>query len=221
MKKKVLAMILAASVIFSLCACNKEQPTQGETKKEAPTEVEEIEENGDDTENSGKDATSNNESPSVGEISVEGSGSVSENSECAIHVSVRPAGTKGKNWTDLLEVNVGDEVEYRIEYKNTSNEDQSDVMIRDSLPNNMEYVPGSTRLWNSKYTGVTLDQDDIVTSGLKIGTYAPNSNAIIRFNAKVVDKDLKCGSNTLVNWGQGTVNGALVQDYANVHLNKE
>lgn len=137
-----------------------------------------------------------------------------------IHLTVRPA-DKSKNWTDLLEVNVGDEVEYRIEYKNTSNEDQSDVMIRDSLPNNMEYVPGSTRLWNSKYTGVTLDQDDIVTSGLKIGTYAPNSNAIIRFNAKVVDKDLKCGSNTLVNWGQGTVGNVYLQDYANVHLDKE
>lgn len=115
MKKKVLAMILAASMIFSLCACSKEQPTQGETKKETPTEVEEIEENGDDTENSGKaDATSNNGSPSVGEISVEDSGNVSDNSEFTIHLSVRPAGTKGKNWIDLLEVNVGDEVEYQI-----------------------------------------------------------------------------------------------------------
>lgn len=222
MKKKVLAMILAASVIFSLCACNKEQPTQGETKKEAPTEVEEIEENGDDTENSGKDATSNNESPSVGEISVEGSGSVSENSECAIHVSVRPAGTKGKNWTDLLEVNVGDEVEYQIEYDNTSNETQHDVILRDYLPNNVEYIPGTTRLYNDLHDGDVYDSDRLFTDdGIHIGSYEAGINGYIRFNAKIVDKDLKCGSNTLVNWGQGWVGDQVVQDYANVHLNKE
>lgn len=139
-----------------------------------------------------------------------------------IKTSVRPAGTKGKNWTDLLEVNVGDEVEYQIEYKNTSDEDQYNVMLRNYLPNNIEYTPGSTRLWNSKYTGATIDQDDLVTEkGINIGAYGPGANAYVRFNARVVDKDLAEGSNTLVNWAQGWVEKSGVQDYANVHLWKK
>lgn len=142
--------------------------------------------------------------------------------EYTLQTSVRPAGTEGKNWTDLLEVNVGDEVEYQIEYKNTSNENQYNVMIRDMLPNNMEYIPESTRLWNAKYTGATIDQDDIVTEkGINIGGYTPNSNAIIRINAKVVDKELTEGSNTLVNWGHCTVGKTVVQDYAGVVLYKD
>lgn len=135
--------------------------------------------------------------------------------------TVRPAGTTGKNWVDQLEVNVGDTVEYQIEYENTSNENQYNVMIRDLLPSNLEYVAGSTRLWNEEFTGATVRQDDLVTErAINIGNYAPGANALVRFNAKVVDENLTCGSNTMVNWGQGTVNGQVLRDYANVHLTK-
>ncbi len=135
--------------------------------------------------------------------------------------TVRPAGTKGNNWTDNLEVNIGDELEYQIDYDNVSNETQHDVVLRDILPENLEYVPGSTRIWNEFHRGDTIDQDDLVTeNGIIIGSYGPGANAYIRFNAKVVDEDLACGSNTLVNWGQGWVGDIGVQDYANVHLNK-
>ncbi len=142
--------------------------------------------------------------------------------EYTIQTSVRPAGTKGKNWTDLLEVNVGDEVEYQIEYENTSNENQYNVMIRDLLPRNLEYVAGSTRLWNEEFTGATIRQDDLVTErAINIGNYAPGANAYVRFNARVIDKDLAEGSNTLVNWGHCTVGETVMQDYAGVVLYKD
>ena len=95
-------------------------------------------------------------------------------------------------------------------------------MIRDLLPDNVEYIPGSTRLWNEEFTEATVEQDDLVTDrAVNIGNYAPGANALVRFNAKIVDQNLECGSNTMVNWGHGTVNGEVIQDYANVHLNKE
>ncbi len=135
--------------------------------------------------------------------------------------SVRPAGTKGNNWTDQLEVNIGDEVEYQVLYENTSGQTQYNVVLQDALPNNMEYIPGTTRLWNDHYSGDTYDNDNLFTEeGINIGGYGPGANGYIRFNAKVVDKDLDCGSNTLVNWAQGWVGDQAIRDYANVHLTK-
>ena len=49
----------------------------------------------------------------------------------------------------------------------------------------------------------------------------PEANAFIRFTAEVVDDDLALGSNTLVNWVQGTVGNVVLQDYASVIIQKE
>lgn len=142
-------------------------------------------------------------------------------SEYTIQKSVRIASTTGKNWTDNLEVKIGDELEYQILYKNTGNVDQYNVMLRDVLPNNVEYVPGSTRIWNSSYDGATATTDNLVNEkGINIGSYAPGANAYVRFRAKVVDNNLAYGSNTIVNWAQSSVGDTVLQDYANVHLTK-
>lgn len=138
-----------------------------------------------------------------------------------VQASVRFAGTTGKNWTDNLEVEIGDELEYQIVYKNTDNINQYNVMLRDVLPNNVEYIPSSTKFWNGTYDGATATTDNLVNEkGINIGNYAPGANAIVRFRVKVVDKNLADGSNTVVNWAQGSVGNTALQDYANVHLTK-
>lgn len=138
-----------------------------------------------------------------------------------IEQKVRLAGTKDWSYT-LEDAKVGDLVEYQIQYKNTSNKNEThnNVMIKDILPNNMEYVAGSTKLYNAKYNGATVNQDTVVTTGINIGNYAKGANAYVRFTAKVVDKSLACGSNTLVNWAQGGVGQITIQDYTAVVLNK-
>ena len=138
-----------------------------------------------------------------------------------ISKQVRLKGTK--EWYDAIDANVGDEVEYQIQYKNTGNATDYNVMIRDILPTNMEYVAGSTVLYNSNHPeGATVNSDDIVTSGINIGNYEKDSNAYIRFTAKVVDKTLACYTNKLVNWAQAGINGktGLVEASANVFVEK-
>lgn len=134
---------------------------------------------------------------------------------------VRLEGTK--EWTNYVNAKVGDRVEFQVEYENTSTkgEIQYDVMLKDVLPSNLRYVPNSTKIWNDKYDGGLVTPDgDIVGSGINIGHYKPGSNAFVRFTAEVVDDDLACGSNTLVNWAQVTVGDLVAQDYASVVLNK-
>lgn len=133
---------------------------------------------------------------------------------------VRLKGTK--EWGETVNAKVGDEVEYQIEYVNLLTEQVNNVMIRDILPTNVEYVQNSTYLYNSNYQNGTLLKDNtLTTSGINIGSYNAKGNAYVRFTGKVVDKTLACGKNQLVNWASSTVNGAVVgKDDASVMVDK-
>ena len=129
--------------------------------------------------------------------------------------TVRIKGEKG--WNESVDAKIGDEVEYQIEYKNLADAQANNVMIRDILPTNMEYVKGSTMLYNSNYqSGVKVTDDTVTTTGINIGSYAAKGNAYVRFTAKVVNKSLACGSNQLVNWASATVNSGVFKDDASV-----
>lgn len=133
---------------------------------------------------------------------------------------VRLKGTK--EWSESVDAKIGDEVEYRIEYKNLSAEQVDNVMIRDVLPTNVEYVAGSTVLYNANHqSGIALSSDKVTTSGINIGSYAPRGNAYVQFTAKVISKTLECGDNQLVNWASATVNGEVFKDDASVMVERD
>ena len=129
--------------------------------------------------------------------------------------TVRVKGTK--TWSESVDAKIGDEVEFQIEYVNLLGEQVNDVMIRDVLPANLEYVNDSTYLYNANYqSGVKLKDNTVTTSGINIGSYTANGNAYVRFTAKVVNNSLVCGSNQLVNWASSTVNSKVTKDDASV-----
>lgn len=133
---------------------------------------------------------------------------------------VRVKGTT--EWKEAVDAKIGDEVEYKIVYKNLLANDVDNVMIRDVLPTNVEYVQNSTYLYNYYYqNGTLLDSNNLTTSGINIGSYAPKGNAEVWFTGKVVDKTLACGSNQLVNWASSTVNGTVTKDDASVMVTKD
>lgn len=134
-----------------------------------------------------------------------------------LSTTVRMAGTHNE-FTEAVDAKVGDEVEYQIEYRNLGNAVANNVMIRDILPTNMEYVAGSTYLYTSDIpNGARVESDNLTTSGINIGSnYQSRANAYIRFRAKVVNKTLICGTTQMVNWANVTVNGEVVKDDASV-----
>ncbi len=132
---------------------------------------------------------------------------------------VRIKGTT--EWQESVDAKVGDEVEYQIGYTNLLSEQVNNVMIRDVLPTNVEYVNDTTYLYNSNYkNGVKLAENTVATSGINIGNYAAKANAYVRFTGKVVDKTMACGNNQLVNWASATVNGEVYKDDASVMVAK-
>lgn len=112
-----------------------------------------------------------------------------------------------KNWQDTVTANIGDKVEFQIEYWNTSNEWQNGVVINDILPPNLRYVPGSTKIKNSSHpNGAVINEDHIIGNGIQVGDYGPDANVYVIFTAEVVDDSLAGGQNTLINWGRVSVN---------------
>ena len=139
--------------------------------------------------------------------------------EFTVDKRVRLAGTT--EWSDSVNAKIGDEVEYIIYYVNKSGKKQSNVVIKDVLPNNMQYVKGTTMLYNANHkNGIKNDDDTIATTGINIGNYDAGTNAYVIFKAKLVDNSLACGSNKLVNWGQVGVAKTTLQDSANVNVVK-
>ena len=142
--------------------------------------------------------------------------------EFEVDVKVRSAGTHDE-FTESVNAKVGDKVEYQIEFhNNTANDVQENVIIRDVLPNNMVYVGNTTYLYNSNHKdGMQITPDgDLFTTGINIGAYKANASGWVRFTAEVVDKDLACGDNVLVNWAQGKVSSTIYQDHAAVRAKK-
>ena len=97
------------------------------------------------------------------------------------------------------------------------------VMIRDLLPSNVEYVQNSTYFYKAGLSDwVLLDQNTLTTTGINVGSYLPNGDAYVRFTGKVVDKSLSCGSNQLVNWANVTVrDNEVYKDDASVMVTKD
>ena len=135
----------------------------------------------------------------------------------ALDTQVRLAGSADEPWQKEGAAEVGDTIEFQLTYENTDNFTQEDVVIRNVLPDNLEYVAGSTVLYNVNYpNGLVSDTDAVVDNGINIGAYTAGSNAFVRFTAKVVDEELAWGSNTLVNWSRASVGETLQQDAASV-----
>ena len=89
---------------------------------------------------------------------------------------------------------IGDEVTFKIRYDNTGTMDQNNVVVKDTLPKGLSYVPGSTILYNNNYpNGKSVNDDIISQNGMNIGSYAGGKGwAEVVFKAKVTS-DAKCG----------------------------
>lgn len=141
--------------------------------------------------------------------------------EYTVDKKVRIAGSEDRTWRESVDAKVGDKVEFRIGYRNTSNKQQDHVAIKDILPSNLKYVAGSTILKNSTFpNGLSIDQDYLTKEGFSIGSYGPNANAYVYFTAEVVNDNLACGDNTLINWAQAGVGQKTIQDNASVKVNR-
>lgn len=74
---------------------------------------------------------------------------------------------------DYSIVKKGDVVTFKVRYDNTGTMDQTNVVVKDTLPDALQYVVGSAKLYNNNNpNGVSVNDDIISENGMNIGDYA-------------------------------------------------
>ena len=130
----------------------------------------------------------------------------------------------GKTFAKSGTTTPGSTVVYKVAYTNTGSTQQDNVTLSDKLPTGVTYVDGTALIANSETAGkYEKTSDGITTTGLNIGSYAPNGgNAFFKFSAKAPTADtLKCGINTLTNTARATTSGGYKESTADITINKE
>ena len=130
----------------------------------------------------------------------------------------------GENkWVESYAAQPGETVDYLIQYKNTGDTQQDNVVARDTLPTGETYVDGSTILGNSKTPAGAKISDNVTKGGVNIGSYAPGANAWVIFSAKLADNANlpACGDNKLTNTATVETDSGSKSDTADVTTNKK
>ena len=129
-----------------------------------------------------------------------------------------------KSWVETTNAKSGDTVQFQIHAKNTGSAGIQNLVIRDILPKGLNYVAGSTKLYNtSNPKGLKVSDNVIQNSGINIGSYQPNGDAYVRFDATVsAENSLPvCGDNTLTNIAQASDQKIVKNDTASVKVTKK
>jgi uncharacterized repeat protein (TIGR01451 family)/LPXTG-motif cell wall-anchored protein len=142
-------------------------------------------------------------------------------SDFDVQKTVRASDSTDKTFKENVSVKPGDKVDYQIYFKNTGGTQLKDVVIKDTLPQGMTYVPDTTYLYNSD--GLRKVADGVTAGGMIIGGYQPGGDAYIKFTAQVAanDKLPVCGTNTLTNTAKATTSTGSKDDTAVVTVPKE
>ncbi|MBI2677062.1 MAG: DUF11 domain-containing protein [Candidatus Yanofskybacteria bacterium] len=88
-----------------------------------------------------------------------------------------------KTATKQITAAPGDELEFQIKITSTSSRKVSKVFVKDSLPEQIDYIFNSSRMENS-----VLDTD-IVRQGVSIDSLKPNESRVITYRARVLPAD--------------------------------
>ena len=147
-----------------------------------------------------------------------------EKTDIDLAKTVRNKTNGEKTWVETVNAKSGDTVQFQIHAKNTGSAGIQNLVIRDILPKGLNYVVGSTKLYNtSNPKGLKVSDNIIQNSGINIGSYQPNGDAFVRFDATVsAEQDLPvCGENTLTNIAQASNQKIVKNDTASVKVTKK
>lgn len=111
---------------------------------------------------------------------------------------------KNNKWVTKNSVKPSTKLDYMIRFENKGNTTLKNVIVGDNLPDYMEYIPGSTYIYNTNNPGgMAANTDNVYKGGINVGSYAPGSTGYVVFSVKVNDKNkfAQCGVYTLKNVG--------------------
>lgn len=121
------------------------------------------------------------------------------------------------SWDTSIEAQIGELVQVQFLYTNTDSVTHNGVIASVILPDGIELVPGTTKIYNSSYDGKLIETADATldTSGINIENYAPGANAYVRCTVRITDA---VTSSEAKIWAVTTVGETHVQDSCTVTI---
>ena len=115
---------------------------------------------------------------------------------------------------DSTTVKKGDIVTFKVRYENTGTMDQTNVVIKDTLPDTLQYVAGSAKLYNNNNPDGTAVNDDIIAeNGMNIGDYAGSTGWAEVTYQVIVNDNVNCAdeitNNVTVSTNDGNKHAGL------------
>ena len=120
-------------------------------------------------------------------------------------------------YASSINANSGSTVDYKVQYVNTGDVEQDNVLIKDTLPAGETYVAGSTYISNATTNSQwsKVDSDELTKGGINIGDYkADGGNAYVKYSAVI---NAPCG--TLTNEVSANTDNGYKTASANVVVN--
>ena len=142
------------------------------------------------------------------------------NSQIQIVHEVRLPGSE--KWEKSVDVKEGDLVELRVHYENSSGEKVQNVMLRVSLPDSIEYVGGTTTLYNSvMLEGGISKEDGLTVDGINIGDYDNGEQANVIYTVRAKN-GLEGETTRAITWAKVSVSDINMtnQDNADIYITK-
>lgn len=119
----------------------------------------------------------------------------------SLEIEKQVADQDEQEWAESVTSTPGSEVKFLLTIRNNGNARVNDVTVKDVLPEGLEYVPGTTTLFNSNHpNGVKLSDNIVTSGGVGLGDLPNDTTVYLGFRATVVEaEELDCGLNHLVN----------------------
>ena len=125
--------------------------------------------------------------------------------------SFKEVSAEGANqFADNISTLPGSILDFKITYINSGTTEQKSVTVYDTMPDGMEFIPGSIQLTTKD--GTSALDDKLFSDGVVIGDFQSGEQATITYKAKVsadIEK-FQCGENTIYNSSDiATANGTI------------
>lgn len=111
---------------------------------------------------------------------------------------------KNNNWQVTNTAAAGSKLDYMIRFENKGNTTLNSVVVGDNLPDYMQYVAGTTKIYNANHAdGTPAGSDNVTKGGINVGNYAPGTEGYVVFTVKLDENKqfAKCGNYVLTNVG--------------------
>lgn len=126
---------------------------------------------------------------------------------------------------------MGDTIEFDISYTNHANKTLEGVTAKLSLPDSLEFVPGSGKIKRRVYISTDAEnpqaeveetlRDSLVGSGVNIGDYSIEDDGYVYASAVVLDKNLLEGNNILNPSIEISAEDIMVKSNVTLNVKKE